>query len=213
MELGPPNWRLNPDSLDAPEWIKDIVRAHPPVFQVMEGWTDVLAVDSAGAVRVVANAGDGFFGWLSVSPNENLFAYADAFSDISGDHKIKIFRSSDQTFLTPSIGDDVILKMARFAPNSNRLAVIGYSEDGVGLYLSKDEEFTDFELVTTFEMFVTGLTWSPDGEWLLLKVQKPESGWGVFDLVAVHVQTSQMVEIERPYLLDGKPAPEIFIRY
>lgn len=200
---GPPDWRVDPDSLDLPEWADELVRAR--LAQDVRKWDDLIVLDSSRELSWVREMEEETFLILTTNSDGTYLAWTNT-------HGVEVFDVERQEILRPAVPESTLVNLCSFSPDGRTLAALGCDRRGPGIYFSHAPSFAEFELVYRISHGIPrGICWSPDGDWILLHVVKGHLAFKAQDLVALELASGEEVDILRPYLHNSQPAPDVLV--
>lgn len=195
IKRGPPNWRIDADSLNLPSWVDSRIREK--IDEGDEYWMDLVAIDSSGNVTFIREQKRTSQFSFSVSPDERFIAHTDR-------KRVHVYDRDQNEILVLEKPIDFDLKGVSFSPDGTRLAVSGLGKDGAGIFLCNVPGFATLEPLTKIYQYKPfDLCWSPDGKWIMLHVASPDHGLPN-DLIVIEVASGGTVEIIHPYYHNGE---------
>lgn len=206
INRGPPDWTVDPDSLNLPAWADELVRMR--LSQDIREWDDLIVLGSLDQVSWVRELESDMYLTLTSVPDGQTLAWR-------GLDGVSVLDREKREVVAPLVPEGTILGLCAFSPDGSVLAAVGSNQHGSGVYTCKAPDFAEFKLMHRVHLgWPFGVSsWSPDGEWILIHVAKGGDGYAPRDLIALEVATGQEVPIPRPYLRNGQPARGIFVHY
>lgn len=116
--------------------------------------------------------------------------------------ELRLLNLTSDDVLSPEAGNEFGLFCPAFSPDNQTLAAIGVSHDGKrsGVFLSSKSGFDDLQLVGEyFDGKPTDLTWSPEGDWLLVSLESPKLPGRVsqWDAISIDLGVSKRVPLPK----------------
>ncbi|HUU46946.1 MAG TPA: hypothetical protein VM118_14555 [Acidobacteriota bacterium] len=210
IDQGPRGWSIDLDTMDLPQWVKDIVS--PELNRQQASCMVLMESDSLGGAPIVLWKHRYTVCWgFAVSPDENQFAY-------TGPDEVRVWDRGRDTTLIPARPKGYHRsRYPAFSPDGRSLAFIAarnFVWGPAAVAVNAAPNYDSAVHLFTFEPGVVPqrVCWSPDGEWLLVQIwDRRQHRLHIGDVIAIEVATGERVEVARPFLVDGQPDSRFYV--